>query len=267
MRQEEHLNLAFDLINQTLNACYDGKASIRVLGPLLVAEQQLRAQVGPDAIQTSAALPAETAHAAAPSSAQALLARLEWMWVNAYASATLAIHRFIALLRHNDPYRGDARWAAAAVAAFAACVALALPKQSQEETHVELAQAATAPVATLNVAYASSDSIRADEIVVRASAPPVWADVPSAQHLAALYPTRALERGREGEAQLHCVVLNGGELDCAPVEATSDSFGAAALEVSRRLRHAARRADGSSAVGTPVNLRVVFRLDDEGRAA
>jgi hypothetical protein len=49
------------------------------------------------------------------------------------------------------------------------------------------------------------------------------------------------------------------------VSETPGGFGNAALRVSRTLRHASRRADGSNATGTPVNLRVVFRIDDNQR--
>ena len=77
---------------------------------------------------------------------------------------------------------------------------------------------------------------------------------------------RALQRGREGEAQLHCTVLDGGALDCAKgSEPPGGGFGNAALRVSRSLRHAAVRRDGADATGTPVNLRVVFRIADDRR--
>ncbi len=105
-----------------------------------------------------------------------------------------------------------------------------------------------------------------DDIVVTAPLRPVWARVPSERRLSAFYPDRALQRGREGEAQLHCTVLNGGALDCAKISETPGTgFGNAALRVSRSLRHAATRRDGTDAIGTPVNLRVVFRLEDDRR--
>lgn len=118
---------------------------------------------------------------------------------------------------------------------------------------------------------ASSDELATtasdgDDIVVTAPLRPVWARVPSERRLSAFYPDRALQRGREGEAQLHCTVLDGGALDCAKVSETPGTgFGNAALRVSRSLRHAATRRDGTDATGTPVNLRVVFRLEDDRR--
>ena len=89
--------------------------------------------------------------------------------------------------------------------------------------------------------------------------------MPSERHLSALYPQRALERGREGEASLHCTVQDSGALDCVRVEETPGGFGNAALRVARTLRHAPQLADGSDAAGSPVNLRVVFRIADDQR--
>jgi TonB family protein len=130
----------------------------------------------------------------------------------------------------------------------------------------ETASAETVPEETIGITpveLASTDSTDSEEIIVRAPTRPVWAQVPSQRRLSALYPTRALDRGREGEASLHCTVLDGGALDCAPVSATPGGFEHAALRVSRNFRHAATTRDGRDATGTPLNLRVVFRIADE----
>ncbi|MBX9747478.1 MAG: energy transducer TonB [Hyphomonadaceae bacterium] len=102
------------------------------------------------------------------------------------------------------------------------------------------------------------------EIIIQGARRPIWARTPSERRLSSLYPTRALERGREGEARLSCTVLSGGALDCVRTEETP-GFGGAALRVAQTLRHAPTFADGTDATGTPVNLRVVFRLEDEER--
>lgn len=125
---------------------------------------------------------------------------------------------------------------------------------------VRRARAAAVPEATIGVASAETDS---EEIVVTGSRRPAWARTPSPRRLSALYPARAVERGREGEARLHCIVQDGGALDCERVSETSRSFGAAALRVARTFRHAPQLRDGRDAVGTPVNLRVVFRIAEE----
>jgi len=104
-----------------------------------------------------------------------------------------------------------------------------------------------------------------DEIVVTAPRRPIWASTPSARRLSALYPAYALERGREGEARLHCIVQAGGMLDCESVSATPGGFGNAAIRVARAFRHAPRLEDGTDAVGSPVNLRVVFRMAHDER--
>jgi TonB family protein len=135
------------------------------------------------------------------------------------------------------------------------------------------ARAEAVPEATIGVtpANATAEAIpestpeESDEVIVTAPRRPIWASAPSPRRLSAMYPERALERGREGEARLQCTVLDGGALDCVRVEETSYSFGNAALRVSRTLRHAPTLADGSNAAGTPVNLRVVFRMEEEER--
>lgn len=104
-----------------------------------------------------------------------------------------------------------------------------------------------------------------DDIVVTGVRRPIWDRTPTARRLSALYPERALERGREGEARLHCMVQGDGSLDCVRAEETPGGFGPAALRVARTFRHAPQLADGSSAAGSPVNLRVVFRIDENQR--
>lgn len=104
-----------------------------------------------------------------------------------------------------------------------------------------------------------------NEVVVTANRRPIWASTPSARRLTALYPTRALERGKEGEASVHCMVQQNGSLDCerASEYPANSGFGTAALRVASRFKHAPTRWDGSTAAGTPVNLRVVFRIEEE----
>jgi len=104
-----------------------------------------------------------------------------------------------------------------------------------------------------------------DDVIVHAPRRPIWASTPSARRLSALYPERALERGREGQAQLHCTVEERGRLDCAPVSATPGGFGAAAVRVARTFRHARTLENGHSAIGTPLYLRVVFRIEEPRR--
>lgn len=122
------------------------------------------------------------------------------------------------------------------------------------------------PEQTIGITPASATTtspVDDDEIVVTARRP-VWTQTPSARRLSALYPANALDRGREGEAALACVVEERGALDCDRVSSTP-GFGNAALRVSRTFRHSTTLANGESAVGTPVNLRVVFRIEDEQR--
>lgn len=115
------------------------------------------------------------------------------------------------------------------------------------------------------VTASTDDSVGdGDDIVVSAPRRPVWSRTPSARRLSALYPQQQLDRRREGEARLACIVRDGGALDCENVSSTP-GFGGAALRVARTFRHSTQLADGSDAVGSPVNLRVVFRMEDERR--
>jgi TonB family protein len=125
----------------------------------------------------------------------------------------------------------------------------------------------TIGITPINATPAGSDNALpqdGDDIVITAAPRPIWVRMPSERRLSALYPERARDRGREGEARLHCTVQDGGALDCVRAEETP-GFGNAALRVARTLRHAPTLADGSDATGTPVNLRVVFRMADEER--
>lgn len=128
--------------------------------------------------------------------------------------------------------------------------------------------AATAAEQTIGITPASAEAAPYDddEIVVTGARRPIWASTPSARRLSTLYPQRALDRGREGEASLQCTVLENGRLDCVPVSETPEraGFGTAAVRVARTFRHAPQLADGSDAAGSAVNLRVVFRMADEG---
>ncbi|GAM98194.1 hypothetical protein U91I_01826 [alpha proteobacterium U9-1i] len=143
----------------------------------------------------------------------------------------------------------------------------AAPRSSTTTRRATTARAEPVPEETIGVTPASvttgySDS---DDIVVTAPRRPIWTRTPSARRLERLYPVAALERGREGQAMLHCTVQAEGELACVRAEETPGGFGNAALRVARTLRHAEQLRDGSTAIGSPVNLRVVFRIEDEER--
>lgn len=146
-----------------------------------------------------------------------------------------------------------------------AAPAAATPSRSAS-TRRSTARAEVVPEETIGITPASySGTTDSDELVVTAPHRPIWSRTPTARRLSAMYPERALARGREGEARLHCIVENGGALDCERVSETPGGFGSAALRVARTFRHTETMPDGSNAVGTPVNLRVVFRMEDEPR--
>lgn len=124
---------------------------------------------------------------------------------------------------------------------------------------------ADVPEETIGVMPVNATVSDSEEIIVNPPRRPVWTRTPNARRLSAFYPESDLNRGREGEARLSCTVADGGALDCARASETSAGFGRAALRVARTYRHSTTLADGSDATGTPVNLRVLFRLADEDR--
>jgi len=147
-----------------------------------------------------------------------------------------------------------------------AATTAAAPRRSTATRTAAASQAV--PEETIGVSQdgdVTTASVDEGDIVVPAPRRPVWTSTPNARRLTAMYPTRALERGREGEARLSCVVGDAGRLDCSRVSETPGGFGAAAVRVARSFRHTTRFADGRDAVGTPVNLRVVFRIEEDRR--
>lgn len=170
---------------------------------------------------------------------------------------------------YSDTYSGDQdQDTLAESAATNESVASSASSEARPEAPAQRsrARAAAVPETTIGITPASATTeADSDEIVVTGGRRPIWVRTPSERRLSAMYPQRALDRGREGEARLHCTVQDGGALDCVRVEETPGGFGNAALRVARTLRHAPQLADGSDATGTPVNLRVVFRIEDEER--
>jgi protein TonB len=110
----------------------------------------------------------------------------------------------------------------------------------------------------------------ADEEVViqgRRYMRPQWTRTPSGNRIARAYPTRALERGTEGEASVSCTVEDDGDLDCAQVSQTPEhaGFGLAAVRVAETYHHGPELEDGQPAAGAVVNFRILFRIDEERR--
>jgi TonB family protein len=171
-----------------------------------------------------------------------------------------------------DPYAGEPLRAhalppsPAMIAAHTAAVAAATPHRAAVRAPPR--RHALAHNAVLEETFGVAGETNSDEIVVHGVRRPVWARTPSARRMAALYPRQALERGREGEARLRCIVQADGALDCERVTESARGFGAAAIRVARGFRHAPRLADGADATGAQVNLRIVFRIaEDERRRA
>ena len=92
----------------------------------------------------------------------------------------------------------------------------------------------------------------------------VWARRISGNDLQEVYPRRALSMGRGGSVQLRCVIASNLTIGCvaASEEPSGFGFGRAAVRASRKMKSEPRLADGRSAVGEVVNLRLVFELED-----
>ena len=175
---------------------------------------------------------------------------------------------------HNDPQSAEPVGTGALYADEASNIAAdesdAAPAEARAAPRN---RAETIPEVTIGVTPAhavasggEAEGQDSDEIVVTAPHTPIWSRTPSARRLSSMYPERALERGREGEARLHCVVQAGGALDCERMSETpGGGFGVAALRVARGFRHAPTLADGADAVGSSVRLRVVFRMEEPPR--
>jgi TonB family protein len=127
--------------------------------------------------------------------------------------------------------------------------------------------AAGVPEETIGVTPISATTTdeNSEEVFVTAPGRPVWSRVPTTRRLTSFYPEHAREVGREGEASLHCLVQGDGSLNCDRVSEfpARAGFGAAALRVADTFRHAPQTERGGDATGTPVNLRVVFRMANQ----
>ncbi len=90
---------------------------------------------------------------------------------------------------------------------------------------------------------------------------PDWIRRP--RDLAAYYPERALDRGREGVVILDCLVGVDGRLGCAIVSETPSGwgFGAAALAIARDHEMVPATRDGAP-VEAQYRMRVPFALAD-----
>lgn len=94
---------------------------------------------------------------------------------------------------------------------------------------------------------------------------PDWVQRPSGDQLMRAYPSRAIEMGVTGSAQLNCGVQVDGRLnDCRILSETParQGFGRAATSLSRYFRMSPRTVDGQAVEGARVTVGIRFDLTD-----
>jgi protein TonB len=89
-----------------------------------------------------------------------------------------------------------------------------------------------------------------------------YVHVPSAADFARVYPAAARAQHAEGHVLLNCTILRTRRLSCtvALENPPGLGFGAAALELSREFRMAARTRDGRSTTGGHIRLPLAFTV-------
>lgn len=92
---------------------------------------------------------------------------------------------------------------------------------------------------------------------------PDWAQRPTAQDLANLYPKAAAAAHVEGRATIHCSVLETGELTACRVtgeDPPGQGFGDAALAMAPKFKMKPQTRDGVAVSGGQINIPIRFGL-------
>jgi len=91
---------------------------------------------------------------------------------------------------------------------------------------------------------------------------PVWILTPNGDAFARFYPDRAQRMSVSGQAVLHCVVAAEGTLSCyvASEDPPDQSFGAAALKLSKLFKMGPVTRDGAPTASGEINIPIRFRV-------
>lgn len=108
------------------------------------------------------------------------------------------------------------------------------------------------------------------EFLAPGDANPDWLRKPSAEDLAAAFPTKALQEGRAGKAAIKCNVTIEGFLDRCTVLFESPEaygFGAAALQLAPQFRMSPKVRGGKPVPGGEVTIPIAWGASAGGQAA
>jgi len=147
--------------------------------------------------------------------------------------------------------------AALASAPPAHAAAPAPPVHAAHTAHAKVAPASVVQGdAARTTAAAAAKPERVKGYIVRAP----WIDRPTGDDLENAYPAFAEQLAIPGHADLDCLVLEDGHLQCDIVSEAPEarSFGGAALTVARRFRMAPTMPDGSRTKGARTRLSLSF---------
>ncbi len=91
---------------------------------------------------------------------------------------------------------------------------------------------------------------------------PEWEKRPTAMDISAVYPQRAANQEKSGQAIIKCLVIDDGLLGTCEVVSEQPAgygFGTAALRLKSRFKIKSHTPDGAAVAGAFVNIPIIFK--------